>query len=671
MVNTVHSYLLFSVHFSLAVTGCSGASNKVADNIEKTTSKEVTLNEGLKIKKGETFTVKGSVGASKEPFSYSVLKPKFFICSGDKVTVIDIQDKFAKVDLDGSVGWIPSWYLTKGDAEIHITRSKEMIVKTPTEFYLYPSEKEPSGFLLEPGKVVHVIKEYEDWYSVDLMTYDQPYVGDKWIKKAFLSDFNPKLAKEGYVEGSKLGQGMPTTCVLICGEKDSMYEVSAAGGLTATIKKEDFNPNPYEYLRQRRVVFLSQEFGKAQKIELVNIRGKTMGVIEGDRVKKFAALVKRTKLNSYPESCTGGEIEGRLFLYYPDRKVTLILADGYLGLTEPEIKRSYGTWYENENFLFFDEAISVKVIQSLFGVSITPDQSELNPSEAEQVEKDIRQLLVNSLADVATNLKEFKTDDGNTYSIKDPQQWAEYRVSELANLISLTHQLLGDIRDEMRQDQLTSYENRWKNEFLPFLNRIKQGDIIAFKNDINDGFQLATEGIREDNPQKIEQARDIFVKLSEQLPKMSPSKEIMMEDIKSKLLEGYVQVTAEEVKNQSGYDLVTPEYLPERFQHYGIFMRDNPGIPTEKMVKQLWYDPEKFEVLMVTQMKDPSPDREERILFSDGLETPGKISDIFPWAKYRCQYEFTKNGIHVQGYMLVNDESNRGEYERILKSLRQ
>jgi len=204
---------------------------------------------------------------------------------------------------------------------------------------------------------------------------------------------------------------------------------------------------------------------------------------------------------------------------------------------------------------------------------------------------------------MASNLKEVKIDGGSTYSITDPQQWAEYRVSELANLISLTHQLLGDIQDEMRQDQLTSYENRWKNEFLPFLNRIKQGDIIAFKNNVNEGFQLATEGIRDDNPQKIEQARDIFVKLRELLPKMPLSKEIMMEDIKSKLLEGYVPVTAKEVKNQSGYDLVIPKYLPERFQHYGIFMRDNPGIPTEKMVKQLWYDPEKFEVLMVTEMK--------------------------------------------------------------------
>ena len=114
--------------------------------------------------------------------------------------------------------------------------------------------------------------------------------------------------------------------------------------------------------------------------------------------------------------------------------------------------------------------------------------------------KQLNSLLVKSLAENASYLKDVvKTDDGNTYTIKDPQQWAEYYVSELANLISLTHQLLGDIQDEMRQDQLISYEKRLKNEFSPFLNRIKQGDIIAFKNNVNDGFQLAIKGIRDDN----------------------------------------------------------------------------------------------------------------------------------------------------------------------------
>jgi hypothetical protein len=147
-------------------------------------------------------------------------------------------------------------------------------------------------------------------------------------------------------------------------------------------------------------------------------------------------------------------------------------------------------------------------------------------------------------------------------------------------------------------------------------------------------------------------------------------KEIMMEDIRSELLEGYEQVTVEEVNNQVGYSLVIPQYLPERFEHHGIFIKDNPGILTEKMVRQLWYDPEKNEVLTVTLMKgDATSSSEGKIIFTNKLEAPGKVSDVYPWAKYRCQYEFSKNGIYIQGYMLVNDENNKNEYEKILKSL--
>ncbi|WP_131820685.1 hypothetical protein [Desulfoscipio geothermicus] len=68
---------------------------------------------------------------------------------------------------------------------------------------------------------------------------------------------------------------------------------------------------------------------------------------------------------------------------------------------------------------------------------------------------------------------------------------------------------------------------------------------------------------------------------------------------------------------------------------------------------------------------DATSSLQEQIIFTDELEAPGKISDIYAWAKYICSYEFTKNGIHSQGYMLVNDEGNRDEYERILKSLKE
>ena len=147
-------------------------------------------------------------------------------------------------------------------------------------------------------------------------------------------------------------------------------------------------------------------------------------------------------------------------------------------------------------------------------------------------------------------------------------------------------------------------------------------------------------------------------------------KEVLAEDVESKLLEGYEPIAVEDVNNQVGYNLITPGYLPERFEHYGIYMRENPGIPTEKMLRQLWYDPEKNEVLMVTLMKsDETSSSEGIITFTDKLETSGNVSNVYPWAKYICHYEFSNDGIFVQGYMLVNDGSNRNEYEGILKSL--
>ncbi|KKM09713.1 hypothetical protein SY88_17385 [Clostridiales bacterium PH28_bin88] len=81
------------------------------------------------------------------------------------------------------------------------------------------------------------------------------------------------------------------------------------------------------------------------------------------------------------------------------------------------------------------------------------------------------------------------------------------------------------------------------------------------------------------------------------------------------MLGGYKQVNVEETEKLFGYALITPKYLPERFRDYGVFIKDNPGIPTEKMTKQLWYDPAKFEVLLVTQSKIAAPDQEEQIIF--------------------------------------------------------
>ena len=56
-----------------------------------------------------------------------------------------------------------------------------------------------------------------------------------------------------------------------------------------------------------------------------------------------------------------------------------------------------------------------------------------NAKIIDESSKQLNSLLVKSLAENASYLKEVvKNDNGNTYSIEDPQLWAEYYVSELA-----------------------------------------------------------------------------------------------------------------------------------------------------------------------------------------------------------------------------------------------
>jgi hypothetical protein len=74
-------------------------------------------------------------------------------------------------------------------------------------------------------------------------------------------------------------------------------------------------------------------------------------------------------------------------------------------------------------------------------------------------------------------------------------------------------------------------------------------------------------------------------------------------------------------------------------------------------------------LLLVTQSMIDDRDYENEIKFTDGLESSGKISDNFTWAKYACSYSITKNNMAIDGYMLMNGESKRDEYEKILKSL--
>lgn len=169
---------------------------------------------------------------------------------------------------------------------------------------------------------------------------------------------------------------------------------------------------------------------------------------------------------------------------------------------------------------------------------------------------------------------------------------------------------------------------------------------VAIKDDINQRIELIRKIYNGENPRK---------------------KDYMMSDIQTKLLGNYNETSVNEI-NKLGYKLVAPVYLPERFINYGIYMQDN--MPNQKIIRQVWYDPIKLEVLQVSQINTSNPDKEDGMIFTASTEDSGKISDSFSWARYRCQNQYVRNGIFFQGYMLVNNESNKYEYEQIIGSLK-
>ncbi|MFC5530043.1 hypothetical protein [Cohnella yongneupensis] len=182
--------------------------------------------------------------------------------------VAEIAGEYVKIVNDaGEAGWIPSWYLVgegdTGERVQPVDETYDMIVDKPVTYRLYPGEPEPSGFELWSGKVVHVVREYEGWVEIIVVTYDSPYVENKWVRKDELIPYDETKAKEGlvfrkemkgnivpkfilYDETGKETQELPAlTRVYIQGEKNGRYWITAGGGLSGYLDKKDFIPNPF------------------------------------------------------------------------------------------------------------------------------------------------------------------------------------------------------------------------------------------------------------------------------------------------------------------------------------------------------------------------------------------------------------------------------------------
>lgn len=106
---------------------------------------------------------------------------------------------------------------------------------------------------LNPGKVVKLVAETEEWYQIEFFAYAEPIEGEKWVKKEVLAEYDPQLVKEGYLKQDALiydeqgivkERGQHNT-IFIVGEKGDLYEINAPGGIWGFIRKADFVPNPF------------------------------------------------------------------------------------------------------------------------------------------------------------------------------------------------------------------------------------------------------------------------------------------------------------------------------------------------------------------------------------------------------------------------------------------
>lgn len=222
--------------------------------------------------------------------------------------VKEINGDFAKIDdLHGTEGWVFKWYLTTTAGGITpVKRSPyEKVIKENCSFYTFPKENESDGYELKKGDVVHIMEEYNDWYCVELIKYEDKTYVDKWVKKSNTIDL-----------------------------KDSDIKVE----------------NPFEYERTKIKEEIIDFIQKAEKIDALSLAtSECFAQIKGEDIKTFAGLIKDTTIESDPlGEDEPSDMKCELAITGQNEKISIMLAKNYL-LYFPS-KR----WQENQNCLIFN-----------------------------------------------------------------------------------------------------------------------------------------------------------------------------------------------------------------------------------------------------------------------------------------------------------------------------
>ena len=143
-----------------------------------------------------------------------------------------------------------------------------------------------------------------------------------------------------------------------------------------------------------------------------------------------------------------------------------------------------------------------------------------------------------------------------------------------------------------------------------------------------------------------------------------------LQEIKMTLLVSYDEISAEKWTATYGGSLAIPDYLPERFKHYeGVFVKADPGDPDRTISVHLWYDPDTFDILTITQEISTDTNYSIEFGFFDKDLNGQPISKTYPWANYCCSYGFTDGNGQIYGYMLVKTAKQEDECKQILTSI--
>jgi SH3-like domain-containing protein len=223
--------------------------------------------EGPKPMVGD-FYAKGETGLYTAPNPHTKEAAVFTVKTGVPLKVLDISGGYAKVNQDGNAGWMNAWYLTKekDEAPVDAVEPYLMFAGSAVTMSVNPEEMEPSGPEVAPGKVVKVVKEFQDWVGVDIVTYDQPYGGELWLRKSELMDWDPALAMEGVLRQGAVIKDIsgreievPWFNSVFVEEKmaNGRYRIRSEDGVAGFVDGRDFVPNPFIAENEKRRLLLS------------------------------------------------------------------------------------------------------------------------------------------------------------------------------------------------------------------------------------------------------------------------------------------------------------------------------------------------------------------------------------------------------------------------------